>query len=356
MTAIWLEQDGGTWSLQPSAQYENEQALHDIVVSTPELLPLSGSPRLTVIGREVRLPSSGYADVIAFEPDGRPVIIEVKLKNNAESRRAVVAQTLSLLHGIGREDLEENILIKHLDGRSLFERVRESTQDEDLTQSEFETSLETHLAEGSPRVVVVLDEAPAELIDLMGYLEAVTTGLSLDLIVVNSYQIGGHRIAVPQRLDPEHRPESAVSSRLRPRRRATAGHLEFGVQAFRDLIGETPEQYQSDLTLMANWVEELASTVGGVTAETWLGVEDVSLLPRFRDEKVGLVSLWRYAGGKPAISFWRSVFERRAAEAIPEVERLIGKRIGQGNTTSHVTPELLSVLRNAYEVGATVTR
>lgn len=55
MTAIWLEQDGGTWSLQPSAQYENEQALHDIVMSTPELLPLSGSPRLTVIGTEVRL-------------------------------------------------------------------------------------------------------------------------------------------------------------------------------------------------------------------------------------------------------------------------------------------------------------
>lgn len=108
MTAIWMEQDGGTWSLQPSAQYENEEALHDIVMSTPDLRPLSGSPRLTVIGREVRLPSSGYADVIAFEPEGRPVIIEVKLKNKAESRRAVAAQTLSYaasLHGIGRADL-----------------------------------------------------------------------------------------------------------------------------------------------------------------------------------------------------------------------------------------------------------
>jgi len=45
-----------------------------------------------VVGREVGLPSSGYADVTAFEPDGRPVIIEVKLRNNAESRRAVLAQ------------------------------------------------------------------------------------------------------------------------------------------------------------------------------------------------------------------------------------------------------------------------
>ena len=95
VTAIWMEQANGVWSLQQAARYDNEQALHDIVMNTPELLPLSGAPRLTVIGREVALPTSGYADVIAVEPDGRPVIIEVKLKNNAESRRAVIAQTLS---------------------------------------------------------------------------------------------------------------------------------------------------------------------------------------------------------------------------------------------------------------------
>jgi hypothetical protein len=44
------------------------------VMNTPDQLPLSGAPRLTVIGREVALPTSGYADVIAVEPDGRPVI------------------------------------------------------------------------------------------------------------------------------------------------------------------------------------------------------------------------------------------------------------------------------------------
>jgi RecB family endonuclease NucS len=89
-----MEDGAGTWSLQPVAGYENEQSLHDIVMRTPELLPLSGSPHLIVIGREVAL-QSGYADVLAVEPDGRPVIIEVKLRNNAESRRAVIAQTLS---------------------------------------------------------------------------------------------------------------------------------------------------------------------------------------------------------------------------------------------------------------------
>ncbi len=54
-----------------------------MVMHIPELLPLRGSPRLTGIGREVGLPSSGYADVLAMESDGSPVIIEVKLKNNS---------------------------------------------------------------------------------------------------------------------------------------------------------------------------------------------------------------------------------------------------------------------------------
>src|SRR5690349_12561762 len=143
MTAIWVENDEGGWSLEEPTGYQNELALHDMVMSTPGLLPLSGSPSLTVIGREVALPAAGYADVLAIEPSGRPVVIEVKLRNNAESRRAVIAQTLSYaagLYGTSRQDLEEVILARHLAGQSLFDKVRESTQDEELLQSEFESN------------------------------------------------------------------------------------------------------------------------------------------------------------------------------------------------------------------------
>lgn len=41
-------------------------------------------------GSEVRL-GSGYADLLAVETGGRPVLIEVKLAYNAEARRAGVA-------------------------------------------------------------------------------------------------------------------------------------------------------------------------------------------------------------------------------------------------------------------------
>ena len=106
------------------------------------------------------------------------------------------------------------------------------------------------------------------------------------------------------------------------------------MQPFRDLLSDTPEQYRPTLTLMADWTEELASTNHNITAATYFGLAgDVSLLPRLKDENVGLVTLWRYNGGKPAISFWRSVFEWRAPHSIARTERLIGKPIGQGTTT-----------------------
>ena len=76
------------------------------------MLPLAGSPRLTVLGREVRL-GTGLADLLAVESTGRLVIIEVKLAENAESQRSVVAQVLSYagyLQGLDPEQLESRIL------------------------------------------------------------------------------------------------------------------------------------------------------------------------------------------------------------------------------------------------------
>jgi hypothetical protein len=353
MTAIWMEDDGGAWSLQPPGGYENEQSLHDIVMSTPELLPLSGSPHLTVIGREVSLQPAGYADVLAVEPDGRPVIIEVKLRNNAESRRAVIAQTLSYaasLHRVSRQDLEEVVLANHLAGQSLFDRVRGSVQDEELLQSDFENSLEAHLAAGSFRAVIVLDEAPPELINLVGYLESVTTGLSLDLIAVTSYTIGGRRIAIPQRLDPEHRPDQAPAP---PPKRANTGHTQSGVQPFREVMPDTPEPYRTTLAMMADWVEDLAATVPGVKAESYVSPRgDASLLPRLRRDNVGLVTLWRSEGGKPSASLWRSVFQRRAPDFIEPVERLTKQPMGQGTGTDTITAELLALFGDAYRAAA----
>lgn len=78
MTAIWRKSEDEWCPLLPT-DYPSEEALHDLVEEAPNLLPLSGAPTLTVLGREVAI-GPGYADLVAVEADGRLTIIEIKLK------------------------------------------------------------------------------------------------------------------------------------------------------------------------------------------------------------------------------------------------------------------------------------
>jgi hypothetical protein len=143
------------------------------------MLPLAGSPRLTMLGREVRL-GSGFADLLAVESTGRLVVIEVKLAGNAESRRAVVAQVLSYagyLQGLDAEQLESQILAGHLtSGGSVLAAVQARS-----------------LAEGGFRLVIVLDSAPDELVQVVGYLQSVTDKIDIDLATVAAYNVGDRR-------------------------------------------------------------------------------------------------------------------------------------------------------------------
>ena len=116
MSAIWGTDPSGRWSPLVPTAYLAEAELHNLVRDAPQMLPLAGTPQLTVLGREVRL-GSGYADLLAVESTGRLVVIEVKLSANAESRRAVVAQVLSYagyLQGLDLAQLESQILREHL--------------------------------------------------------------------------------------------------------------------------------------------------------------------------------------------------------------------------------------------------
>src|SRR3954470_4157128 len=115
MSAIWRKQDE-EWRPLLAAGFPSEEALHDLVEDAPHLLPLSGDPSLVVVGREVAL-GAGYADLIAVEADGRLVVIEIKLRRNAEARRAVVAQVLTyaaFLKGVDAGTLQREVLGSHI--------------------------------------------------------------------------------------------------------------------------------------------------------------------------------------------------------------------------------------------------
>jgi hypothetical protein len=319
MSAIWRHDNDG-WSLLVPAGFPDEAALHRLVEEAPQLLPLSGSPDVVVLGREVAL-GSGYADLVAVEPDGRMVVIEVKLGRNAEARRAVVAQVLAYaawLHGLDLQQLERGVLGAELRKRghvTIADAVSASDQADAFDVASFEASL-------------------------VGYLEAIGGELVIDLITVTAYDVEGSQVLVPQRIDPA-RP--VAPERTAPVRERAVGYTTRSADDFLNTIDDGPADRRDDLRRICDWAIALERD-GLATLATYHGKERLTLLPQLLDERVGLTTIWQDAG----LSLWRSVFERRAPNSIERIEELIGKRIGSGNTTRDSRVSVLAALRDAY--------
>jgi hypothetical protein len=331
--------------LTPTA-FPLEADLHDLVVEEPNLLPLSGSPRLTILGREVPL-GTGYADVLAVEASGRPVIVEVKLARNAEARRAVVAQVLAyaaFLHRLEPAELERQVLGSALRKRgfaSIAEAVSADDQEGAFDQTEFDSGLERHLGNGHFRLVLVLDDAPPELVRLVGYLESVGADFLVDLVTVTAYDVNGEKVIVPQRVDPERPPQDDVPVP----RRAAGGYLAEGAEDFEAAIETSPQDHQAALRRLSSWARTLEAE-GLVSLKTYHGKGRMTLLPRLVADDAGLVTIWNDNG--PYVSLWRSVFERRAPNSIEAVESVAAVRIGNGNVVRELSDEFLSALTAAY--------
>ena len=99
---------------------------------------------------------------------------------------------------------------------------------------------------------------------------------------------------------------------------------------------------------MAEWGDALVENglVGKLL--TYNGSTYVTLLPRLPVDDAGLVTVY-YSDTGGSITFWRSVFERRAPNSIAAVEAAAAPvPVGQGNVTHEVTDELLDALTEAY--------
>ena len=348
MSGIWIKAKNG-WSTAPSQRFKLENELHSLVKDNIQMLPLAGSPRLSVIGSEIRL-GSGWVDLLAVEMSGRPVIIEVKLARNAEAKRAIVAQALAYaasLRGWQVGDLEEGPLqgyLKSQGHQSILEAVQAQDQYSAVDAETFAETMQQYLATGAFRLVLLLDETSAELERLIAYLDAVTRStITIDLITVSRYKVGGMEVALPQRVSPE---TDVTSTTTRPT--PSQGELSDGPEVFRASIKNVMEGDQRVFESLLDWATEVED-LPDVALSSYRGVrsERFTLLLRFISQKAGLVTIWNDKG-KPYIQFWRSVFEKRAPKSIDSVEQIIEKKLGQGNTVTHITPELLKALTGAY--------
>lgn len=352
MTGIWANKGDG-WRLLSTSDYPDEATLHDLVEEAPQMLPLSGTPNLAVLGREPYL-GSGYADLIAVETSGRLAIIEVKLARNAEARRAVVAQVLAYaayLHGLDANDLQNRVLSRHLQKLghdSVLAAAKSVDQEGAIDDQEFTGALQTNLREGRFRLVFVLDDAPSELVRLVAYLEAVSDKIVIDLITVRAYEVNGARVVLPQRVTPERvKAGTAESTAGRPTK--PEGEWTEGAGVFEASIEQARLEHQPVLRRMLAWARSFEAQ-GLMHLSTYRGISGrFTLLTRIPGEGAGLVTVYNDLNSA-YLAFYRSVFERLAPEHIPLVEAVIAPaKVGQGTTTREVNDAVLNAVGAAYE-------
>jgi len=210
----------------------------------------------------------------------------------------------------------------------------------------FDSGLRESLAAGAFRLVLVLDEAPEELVRLTGYLDAVADKLQIDLITVSAYQIGENQVVVPQRIDPERKSESHDVVRQAP---VNVARYVAGSEEFETVIDLAPESKRPRLHELLEWARKLehrglaslVTTIG--TANRWV------LKPTIPGtERTGLISIWNEKGAY--ITFHSTVITRRAPRSLPAIEQAAAPaQVGQGTTTRSSPPELLNALERAYE-------
>ena len=348
MTAIWHNDTSG-WKMLAPTGFPDEATLHELVEEAPQMLPLAGRASLTVLGREVQL-GNGYADLIAVEPSGRLCVIEVKLSRNAEARRAVIAQILTYaayLRGMDVATLEQQVLAAHLRHRgysTLHDPMVGNDQTGVYEPESFRTGLGDSLQHGAFRLVLVLDAAPDELVQLVGYLASIAPSLVIDLLTVAAYEVNGAQVLVPQRVDPEQQavPDVATPATLT----RTPSRVVEGAADFIEHIADAPVESRVRLQELADWAIQLERD-GLVRLFTTHGKGQWTLVPRLEPDNAGLITIWNSNG--VGMSFWRSVFERRAPATVAQIEALLAPvTLKQGTYVTTVSDELLSTVANAY--------
>ncbi len=351
MTAMWTEDEQGEWRLLQPRGFELEEKLHDLVERAPTVLPLSGQPQMVVIGREVAV-GNGAMDLLLVDTKGQIAVLEVKLSKNSEAKKAIVSQVLyyaAFLKGMDRVTLEKKVIRKYLNSHgaeTVAEHVENTLQVGKIDREAFEKSFDRSLENGDFRIVFVLDDAPAELIRLVGYLEDITEKIQVDLIVVSAYSVEGKTVLMPQRIDPGREAQGSEE----PPDVETRWYK--GSETFRAKIESEGGEHQQAYLNLVQWAEALEAS-GSARLFTYTGKFYTTLLPYLSDEDAGMVTLYFRKESPPSFQMWRSVIQRAAPNLVSRVEAALRPSVlGQGTSTYEITNDLLDAVTAAYNQSA----
>jgi len=157
-----------------------EDSFQALLEKHPEVIPgkqiSPGSedpPRFLLLRRE--MPVNGWSlDHLFVDQHGMLTLVEAKLKENAESRRAVIGQIIEYASNAKKEwangVVRQSATAFYLDrGRDIDEALREHISD-DLDIDEFWNRVDLNLREGRIRLIIAGDEIRVEVRRMIEYL------------------------------------------------------------------------------------------------------------------------------------------------------------------------------------------
>lgn len=344
MTSLWRKNEIGKWTEAEKSGFPKEEEIEEIIFSSPSILPLGGV-LITPLRRQFPL-AKGRPDIMAVEATGRPVIIEVKLATNPESRRAILGQVLAYAAYLEKMSRREfaNLATNGLVTDGDLREVIHTPAPEYLNDA-----VDWHLANGVFRLVLVLDEVTDELLRAASYLHfATTTKVWIDLIELQSFIIQGEQVIVPRAVELMMEPEAAAV-----RAGATSVLREEGTELFRASLASL-DVGLPELVSLADWADHLAGKQKArpVSAK---GALRTVLTVRLMDSDSGLLSVWNEPL-HPVLVIHGTVLAERAPTTAPRIAALLPpdalarKMVRIGDPA--VWSALIILLTDAYDEAA----
>lgn len=185
-----------------------EDGLQTLIEDYPGIIPgrqiVQGSgapPRFMLLCREMSV--GGWAlDFLLVDQFAVPTLLEAKLVENPESRRAVVGQIIEYAANAAENWLNGKLFEKSSSyyakkGLDLEESIKHFTEDEDMSADAFFEQIEQNLNQGKMRLIIATDNLRPEVRKVIEYLNAETRNIEVLGLEISFYGDDESAVLVP---------------------------------------------------------------------------------------------------------------------------------------------------------------
>jgi hypothetical protein len=185
-----------------AAEFAKEEDLELVLVGCPSLVVRDeeeATAPVKFVARQVKL-EAGELDILLVDGTGLPIVVEVKLKKNGESRREVVAQAIDYISSLTELTVDE--LDRQVGGKleaALRELAGTDVSKFDLLWNQ----VGANLRDGRARIIIAMDNAPDDLQRILRFLARLE--IDVQLVTISHYlSSGAGDVFVPQILVSQH--------------------------------------------------------------------------------------------------------------------------------------------------------